>query len=207
MVGGGGEGVLFSPRGGCSSPGPAWLPSWGEAPAAEAAGLGRSASRARGQGPADCSLDLCSFGLLFNFRQGAVSLSPLPFSPLPSPPPHVSDSGLRTVSPLEAWPHQTLQRLSQRGAGASCEALTALTGRLQRQHVTGGPAPLQRGLITLRVIPLRKGLLITEGRDVPFEGRALPSSLHGPPPPDPLRVILAPGRRGAVGAGRGRAQA
>lgn len=43
-----------------------------------------------------------------------------------------------------------------------------------------GLAPAQRSLSTLRVTPRRKGLLIAEGKDVPFERKTLFSSSSHP---------------------------
>lgn len=59
-------------------------------------------------------------------------------------------------------------------------------GRHQRWSRTGAAAPLQRGLISLGVIPLAKDLMMAEGREVPLEGQALFSSRP---------VALVPGRR------------
>lgn len=69
---------------------------------------------------------------------------PPPPSPLPSPLLPSPRVWLRTVSPLEAQPHQTLQRLSHRGVGAPRELLTVPKGSLQRPSVTGGCPPSER---------------------------------------------------------------
>lgn len=68
----------------------------------------------------------------------------------------------------------------------SLEALGALGVGIKDGVELGPPPPLQRGLISLGVIPLAKDLMMAEGREVPLEGQALFSSRP---------VALVPGRR------------
>lgn len=88
----------------------------------------------------------------------------------------------------------------------------SIGGSASKTECHWGLAPLQRGLITLGVIPLRKGLLITEGRASPLkEGPYPPPSPALPhlsrPPPVPFVSAWLQEGAGEVGAGGGRARA
>lgn len=77
----------------CQGQGP--VPDWGSSLSllgfwgVSSRGIQTAEPGREGQGPLEDSLDSCSFRLLLNLRQGAVSLPP----PRSSPPHVLSDSG------------------------------------------------------------------------------------------------------------------